>query len=175
MPSADQLAAAEALIDSLDLSENATDEEEFALCLSLFFLSFDHIPSFLTSHRNTIESLNPRYTYNPTLQRLYQTLHQRALDPSLPLGPLDPIIEKFVSLLSFLHPSNIFLQGQVELNNKTNRYVNPDEELFVRSKAVIDNFRKAFPLEKIIGDRLFPFCFIPQCFLVLLMSLIWCL
>ena len=41
-----------------------------------------------------VESLKPLETYNPVLQRIYQNLEVRALDPQAPIQELDPAIAK---------------------------------------------------------------------------------
>jgi ATP-dependent DNA helicase 2 subunit 2 len=58
VPSVEQLSAVDDLIDALDLSTAAQDEDE-----------------------DSMEALKPKHTYNPVLQRFYQTLQLRALNP----------------------------------------------------------------------------------------------
>lgn len=55
------------------------------------------------SYRNPIEALKPKYTYNPALQHFYQVLQSRAMQPETPLPPLDPLIEKYVKIVT-THP-----------------------------------------------------------------------
>eukprot|EP01094_Clydonella_sp_ATCC50884_P012155 TRINITY_DN2207_c0_g1_i1.p1 TRINITY_DN2207_c0_g1~~TRINITY_DN2207_c0_g1_i1.p1 ORF type:complete len:785 (-),score=247.92 TRINITY_DN2207_c0_g1_i1:306-2513(-) len=73
-PSKAQLAAAELLINSLNLMTAAKDEDG-----------------------DPMEALKPKHTYNPTLQRFYQCVQSRALHPNTPLVPLDPVIERYVN------------------------------------------------------------------------------
>lgn len=68
-----------------------------------------------------IESLKPKYTYNPILQHFYQCVQHRALHPHSPLPTLDLLIKK---------------------------YIYPDEELFHKANLVFKNFKEIFPLEK---------------------------
>ena len=68
-----------------------------------------------------MESLKPKYTYNPTLQRLYQCVQHRAISPEGPLPPLDPLIAK---------------------------YITPDEELFSAAAAPIKHFTEQFTFVK---------------------------
>ncbi|GAM18435.1 hypothetical protein SAMD00019534_016100 [Acytostelium subglobosum LB1] len=74
IPSAEQLAAAGTLIDSMDLMTAEENEE-----------------------RQQVPALRPRYTYNPSLQHFYQCLHYRALHPSAQLPKLDPVISKYIN------------------------------------------------------------------------------
>jgi len=43
-----------------------------------------------------IEALKPRYTFNPALQRFYQCVERRALDPEAPIDELHPSIQKYI-------------------------------------------------------------------------------
>ncbi|EFA77444.1 ATP-dependent DNA helicase [Heterostelium album PN500] len=74
IPTAEQVDAARALIDSMDLMTAEEDE--------------DH---------QKIAALRPRFTYNPSLQHFYQCLHHRALHPESQLPKLDPIISKYIN------------------------------------------------------------------------------
>lgn len=68
-----------------------------------------------------MEALKPKYTYNPTLQRLYQSVQHRALSPDIPLPPLDPLIAKYIS---------------------------PDEELFGAAASSLKAFSEQFTFVK---------------------------
>lgn len=46
--------------------------------------------------REPVEALKPANTFNPVLQRFYQTVQQRALDPATALAPLEPIIAPYM-------------------------------------------------------------------------------
>jgi ATP-dependent DNA helicase 2 subunit 2 len=70
-PTAQQLQAAEKLINDMDLMHNEEREDG-----------------------SLGESLKPKYTYNPVLQRFYQCVQFRALNPDSNLPKLDPLIEK---------------------------------------------------------------------------------
>jgi len=80
-----QLAAAEELITGLDLMTAQVDA---------------------AGHKS--EALDPRKTFNPVLQRFYQALQARAMEPDCPLPELDPEIQKCVSA-SALHMATTFL------------------------------------------------------------------
>ena len=69
-PNAEQLLAAENLINGLDLMTGTED--------------------------GGIEMLHPKYTFNPVLQHFYQCLHYRAANPDKPLPALDPVVESYV-------------------------------------------------------------------------------
>jgi len=99
VPSESQKVAAEQLILALDLSSAAEDGK----C-------------------NPVEALKPKYTYNPVLQRFYQCVQKKALNPQESvLEALDPLIA---------------------------RYINPDEQLFHKAKGAIKNFQDSFKLTK---------------------------
>lgn len=68
-----------------------------------------------------MEALKPKYTYNPTLQRLYQCVQHRALNPDDPLPELDPLIAKYIS---------------------------PDEELFGKAADAFKEFSSQFTFVK---------------------------
>eukprot|EP01102_Stenamoeba_stenopodia_P012456 TRINITY_DN3947_c0_g2_i1.p1 TRINITY_DN3947_c0_g2~~TRINITY_DN3947_c0_g2_i1.p1 ORF type:complete len:754 (+),score=228.50 TRINITY_DN3947_c0_g2_i1:208-2469(+) len=74
VPSPEQLAATERLINSLDLMTAAKDDDD-----------------------ESTEALKPKYTYNPSLQHFYQAIQKRALNPKAHLPKLDPIIEKYIN------------------------------------------------------------------------------
>jgi len=95
-PSQAQLDAAERLIQSLDLMTASKDEDG-----------------------EPMESLKPKFTYNPVLQRFYQCVQHRALHPNAPLPPLDPVISQ---------------------------YCNPDQQLFTAAKRQLEDFKRLFPL-----------------------------
>ena len=65
--------------------------------------------------------LKPEDTFNPVLQRYYQAVHTRALEPGAPIPALDPAIEK---------------------------YVTPDEALFKNAKVGVSDFKNNFKLKK---------------------------
>lgn len=70
---------------------------------------------------NRTEALAPHRTFNPVLQRFYQALQARAMEPDCPLPALDPEIEK---------------------------YVTPDASLFKAQEARVRAFRSNFELKK---------------------------
>eukprot|EP01117_Protostelium_nocturnum_P014755 TRINITY_DN5645_c0_g1_i1.p1 TRINITY_DN5645_c0_g1~~TRINITY_DN5645_c0_g1_i1.p1 ORF type:complete len:726 (-),score=197.55 TRINITY_DN5645_c0_g1_i1:67-2244(-) len=74
VPNEEQLSAMDSLIDSLDLTKAAQDDEG-----------------------NFMEALKPKHTYNPVHQHLYQAIEERALNPESPITPLDPVIEKYLN------------------------------------------------------------------------------
>eukprot|EP00494_Astrolonche_serrata_P031577 UN31846 len=63
------------------------------------------------------EALQPKCTYNPVLQRVYQNLEIRALDEQAEIQPLDPVIAK---------------------------YVNPNKELFDNAADELKDFSEQF-------------------------------
>jgi len=72
VPSAEQLEATQALIDAMDLTTDATDEDG-----------------------NSVEALKPKHTYNPALQNLYRAVLHRVQHPDDPnLPPADPTIKR---------------------------------------------------------------------------------
>jgi len=44
--------------------------------------------------RDPCEALQPKTTFNPALQRFYQCVERRALDPEADISELDPVISK---------------------------------------------------------------------------------
>ena len=68
-----QLEAAKALITSMNLMTAAVDEDGEAG-----------------------EALVPKHTFNPALQRFYQVVQARALDPEADISELDPEIAKYI-------------------------------------------------------------------------------
>jgi len=99
VPSKAQLTAAEKLIESMDLMKdpNGDDEDEE-------------------------EQLKPTDTFNPVIQRFYQSVEVRALDPSAPIPELDPIIAN---------------------------YVNPAEAMLKKADAAFKRFADVFKFEKV--------------------------
>jgi ATP-dependent DNA helicase 2 subunit 2 len=81
VPSPQQLQAADALIQALDLTSVPDTQEE----------------------GEAMEMLKPKYTYNPALQRLYQCVQERALHPSNELPALDPLISAYLRPEETLH------------------------------------------------------------------------
>ena len=126
-----QLAAAEELITGLDLM---TAQVDAAGCVVLQYWLPGCLPACLSSlpaphitpgtsmtHRNVTEALRPERTFNPVLQRFYQALQARALEPDCPVPPLDPEIEAFVT---------------------------PDAALFEKGERVVKAFRANFEFKK---------------------------
>lgn len=74
LPTKAQLDAAEALINELDLTTAAKDDDG-----------------------QPVEALKPKNTYNPVLQHFYQCVQKRALDKEAALPPLDPAIAKYLN------------------------------------------------------------------------------
>lgn len=68
-PTTEQLSLVDQLIDSMDLASAIKDEDGEA-----------------------VETLKPKLTFNPYLQRLYQCLQHRALNPDEPLPALSDVI-----------------------------------------------------------------------------------
>ena len=59
-----------------------------------------------------IEALIPKYTYNPILQRFYQAVEKRALDPHADISEMDP------SISSYIHPdASLLRQAAPKLAN----------------------------------------------------------
>src|SRR5262245_40655856 len=90
------------LVDSLDLMNGKDDDGE------------------------PMELLNPKYTFNPALQRFYQCVERRALDPSAPIGELDPVISK---------------------------YVEPDKDLMKKAEPAFQAIRQSFKFEKVVIEK----------------------
>jgi ATP-dependent DNA helicase 2 subunit 2 len=101
VPSEEQLNAAEELINSLDLTKAASDEDG-----------------------NPIEALKPKYTYNPALQHFYQVLQSRAMQPEAPLPPLDALVEKYVN-----PDEELFKNAEDSLKNFKEKFVFVKTEL----------------------------------------------
>eukprot|EP00455_Lapot_gusevi_P048048 TRINITY_DN6592_c0_g2_i3.p1 TRINITY_DN6592_c0_g2~~TRINITY_DN6592_c0_g2_i3.p1 ORF type:complete len:729 (-),score=150.15 TRINITY_DN6592_c0_g2_i3:21-2207(-) len=99
VPSPAQVTAAENLIRSLDLTNVPSPDDE----------------------TETTEILKPKYTFNPILQRFYQCVERRALDPSAPVSELDPVIKS---------------------------YLEPNPQVFERSREALQQFKQAFPLKQ---------------------------
>lgn len=97
-PSQEQEYTVEQVIEKLDLSKFYQDEEG-----------------------NRIEALKPKQTFNPSLQRFYQCLQCRALNPGKPLPVIDPLVSS---------------------------YLNPDEDLFKFAEPELASIKKCFPLQK---------------------------
>eukprot|EP01112_Ceratiomyxa_fruticulosa_P013430 TRINITY_DN3779_c0_g1_i1.p1 TRINITY_DN3779_c0_g1~~TRINITY_DN3779_c0_g1_i1.p1 ORF type:complete len:745 (+),score=163.09 TRINITY_DN3779_c0_g1_i1:333-2567(+) len=118
LPSQEQLDAAQNLIDSLDLTTAAEDE-----------------------NGNVEEALKPRQTYNPVLQHHYQCLQFRALHPNAPLPPLDPILASYInpdaSLFEKAAPAIEKFQSVFPLK-RTEQAENKLRRKFWGSKAVED-------------------------------------
>ncbi len=68
------------------------------------------------------ESLDPKYTFNPVLQRFYQAVEKRALDPTADISELDPSISK---------------------------YMMPDSDLMLHATPAFDDFNRHFALTKL--------------------------
>ena len=97
---------------------------------------------------DTEEALQPKNTFNPVLQRVYQNLEVRALDNQADIQPLEPRI-----LAYFFY----FLFTKFGLNKCRNfllRYVNPDKDLFDKAKDEIKNFQNCFKF-KVNGRSFF--------------------
>lgn len=92
MPSAEQLEATQALIDAMDLTTAATDEDGFdfffpSLVLLLGLVVGPTMPIPAAANSNSVEALKPKHTYNPALQNLYRAVLHRVQhpdDPNLP-------------------------------------------------------------------------------------------
>jgi len=52
------------------------------------------------------EALKPQNTFNPVLQRFYQNLQARALDPECEIQELDPVIMKYLEVPDELFQKN---------------------------------------------------------------------
>ena len=66
--------------------------------------------------------LKLKHAYNPVLQRFYECIQKRCLDPNTPIPKLDERIEK---------------------------YVNPDSTLFNRAKRPLEGFKDRCPLKRV--------------------------
>ena len=55
------------------------------------------------------ESLKPKLTFNPVLQRFYQSLEARALDSTADVVDLDPVIAKYAAFNSIPFPCSRFI------------------------------------------------------------------
>ncbi|XP_066268774.1 X-ray repair cross-complementing protein 5-like [Branchiostoma lanceolatum] len=104
LPSDDQLSAVDDLIDNMNLVMPEKDEDG-----------------------KQQQYLKPKLTFNPHLQRLYQCLSARALNPDDPKLP----------------PPN-----QTILN-----YLQPQQDLLAQSAPCVDRLRAAFPLEVVTKKK----------------------
>ena len=95
VPTDQQRAVARDLVRAMDLDKAAADET------------------------GQPRSLEPETTFNPVLQRFYQTVENRAQDPSCPIPPVPPLIA---------------------------RYITPDPTLLKDAEPSYDAFRVAFSL-----------------------------
>ncbi|ETO20687.1 ATP-dependent DNA helicase, partial [Reticulomyxa filosa] len=93
-PTAQQIEAAKNLVNSLNLMEEDDNEGEKEL-------------------------LRPQEMFNPILQRFYENLQCRALDPNAPIQPLSPTIIK---------------------------YLEPPEEVFRKAEPALKEFAEKFPV-----------------------------
>eukprot|EP01105_Mastigella_eilhardi_P010054 TRINITY_DN2353_c0_g1_i3.p1 TRINITY_DN2353_c0_g1~~TRINITY_DN2353_c0_g1_i3.p1 ORF type:complete len:753 (-),score=192.03 TRINITY_DN2353_c0_g1_i3:99-2321(-) len=98
IPSPEQLVSAAKLITSFDLMTSAVNEDG-----------------------EQVEDLKPKEVYNPVLQRFYQCVAQRALDPAHPISVVDPAIDKLVK---------------------------PNERLVSQAAPALEAFAASFPLQK---------------------------
>ena len=89
-PSNEQLNLMDSLIDEMDLSACQDDEEE---------------------------ALKPKVTFNPHLQRLYQCLQNRALNPDDPMPELSSVVAKSLST-----PSEVVTKCQQTVEKMENKY-----------------------------------------------------
>ncbi|XP_014668438.1 PREDICTED: X-ray repair cross-complementing protein 5-like [Priapulus caudatus] len=99
IPTGEQLDVMDQLITTMDLS-NANENED--------------------GERD--EALKPKLTFNPYIQRLYQCLQHRALNPDEPLPELLPLVAK---------------------------YLQPCEEVEARCESTVKRMRNLFPLEEL--------------------------
>lgn len=91
-----------------------------------------------------MESLKPKYAYNPALQQLYQCVQHRAMHPEIPLPKLDPLVQKYLTtILEMLRYWKILTYIYF-----FRRYVNPDEKLFANAEDTLKEFAAKFPLQK---------------------------
>lgn len=97
--SANQRRAAEDLVRSMNLMTAARDDDG-----------------------DPTEALVPKHTFNPALQRFYQCVERRALDPDADVSELDPSIA---------------------------RYIVPDPSLLRQAAPKLNNFRAAFDLRPV--------------------------
>ncbi|XP_023933350.1 X-ray repair cross-complementing protein 5 [Lingula anatina] len=101
-PSDDQLRAMDNLIDSMDLSKTSQGDEEEE------------------------EALKPKLTFNPHLQRLYQCLQHKALNPDDPLPELSPIIAD---------------------------YLKPPQEVLTNCQSHVEKLKEVFPLKVVVKKK----------------------
>lgn len=93
-PSQEQLDAADALIDAFDLTRPEAAETAAGIAAGAGARG----PA--VEHG---EGYRPTRTFHPSLQRFYQALQARALDPQAPLPPLHPTIRAYVETPTGLH------------------------------------------------------------------------
>jgi len=99
MPNEEQMAATNSLIQAMDLMTAATDADG-----------------------DTMEAFQPSFTFNPVLQRFYDNVQRRAMDPSAEIAELDPTIAK---------------------------YCTPDPAMLEKAHGAFVNFQRVFPLQVI--------------------------
>ncbi|XP_006817632.1 X-ray repair cross-complementing protein 5-like [Saccoglossus kowalevskii] len=100
-PSEEQLQAVDNLITSMDLTQVEDEDEK-------------------------TEVLKPKLTFNPYLQRVYQCLQHRVLNPNDPVPDIDPVI------------------GQ---------YLQPCQEVLTKCKPNLDKMTKVFKLDRITKKK----------------------
>ena len=81
--------------------------------------SMDLMAGMLDEDGQPMEALQPKMTFNPVTQRIYQCLQHRVLHPDEPLPELDPLLS---------------------------RSVRPQEEMLRRVEPLADKLREKFPL-----------------------------
>jgi ATP-dependent DNA helicase 2 subunit 2 len=103
-PTANQMNAAINLIRSMNLMQAGVPDDE----------------------GNPTEALVPKRTFNPALQRFYQCVEHRALDPSADISELDPAIQ---------------------------RYIVPDASLAAAAAPALAEFKASFDLRPVEADQ----------------------
>ncbi len=51
--------------------------------------------AFVDEDGEPLEALQPKLTFNPVMQRVFQCVQHRAINPSDPIPPLDPILDRY--------------------------------------------------------------------------------
>jgi ATP-dependent DNA helicase 2 subunit 2 len=98
-PTEEQLSAVDDLITSMDLMHGARDEDG-----------------------ELVEALQPKKTFNPVLQRMFQCIQERSLNPDDAIPDLDPFLAE---------------------------YVQPPRELLTICEEKLQKIKELFPLEKV--------------------------
>ncbi|XP_070533798.1 X-ray repair cross-complementing protein 5-like [Ptychodera flava] len=102
-PTDEQLSAVDDLITSMDLFKSNEDEDD-----------------------EKEEAFKPKLTFNPYLQRAYQCLQHRALNPNDPLPEIDRVVES---------------------------YLEPPKEVLTSCEPQVEKLKKLFKLERVVKKK----------------------